>query len=1224
VLTLALGWCCARKVWGSKTALLFLGIAIWVPLDIQQSHFATVEAHQTFLVTLTLVLSIWLASTRNMLAAVSVGVATGLALAVKLSSLPLALPIGVALVIAGRQELVKVPALGAALVASIGVTLWIAQPWMFAGGRFPMAVVLAFGVAAVFSYIGVLKPGIRWWFFTAGSMALTAGVLWSLNEHRSMLPEAYLRGIGEQIDMVTGNVDMPYTRVYRGTLPFFYSGSQLAIWGLGPALFLALLASIFQAARRGLTRMKFFRTRNFNLADTAVVVLAAWFIPTAVRLATLQVKYLRYWQPLVPALVMLVAWYLARMRWRQKPISRAVVVATALWGFLYIGAFVHPHPHRVASDWLEHLVEPEMTVAFEEWDETLGFDNARSQVTRVQLPYYHLPDGRKKLNDLCQKLSRAEWVVLTSNRVRRTLWANHDRFPLSVRLYRALLSGEAGFMPVTQARRGPRFLGLEMPIDRADESFVNYEFPTVIVLRRTESIDPWELRESISNALPPESKAELDRIESEHLDVLPEIRTGYGFGRQLVMVGFWCGGLVLAAASCWGVFLPFLRKWPDTGVGLALVSGWLIPPWIVWMSSEIGLLRVNPQNVTVIWIAWVAFGLGMLWRNRLIAQELVISREKQITVVLASALVVGLVFLAIRASNPAIFWGEKPMDLSFLAAFVNAESWPPGEPWMAGQPLHYYYFGEVLAGFWVLLTGSGVAVGYNIAVAVIPALSTAVLASLALFLARGRFRAAILAPLLVVLTGNLAWPWLTEMALEGNWFDLWWATSRVVPGFAIDEYPLWTAIFADLHAHFLAQPVLVGAIAWAVVCVNVSRRELKLPLVLTAVFAGVLVATNPWDVPVFVLTLALGALVAKNWRSALVRFGIAAALSAVAVAPFLFELSAWLDAGVAGGRLISWHGGEQAPAWAVLRHFGVFWIPLVGMAMIRPWRRLMLVCPIVAAGVLPGLAIDSGAAAVALPISLLCAVTAIFVEKTVVRLAWAVASLAAMLVALCEWVTLIDRMNTLFKVYNGVWILLAMCLAVLLVVSRVTIRRVGVVLWAPLQLVAVLNLPIGFVQGWQQPRTVSPRPTLDGQAYLRRTDVQTFLLSNWISALARPTEAVAEAAGPPYREYTRIAMNTGQPTVLGWSWHLQQRGQRQNEIQLRERDLRRLYTDADVRVRRKILDRYDVRWIVVADVERRTYNLSRHDLFARVPGVVRIGSGYGAVLYRVFPESDSP
>src|SRR5204862_2572281 len=50
-------------------------------------------------------------------------------------------------------------------------------------------------------------------------------------------------------------------------------------------------------------------------------------------------------------------------------------------------------------------------------------------------------------------------------------------------------------------------------------------------------------------------------------------------------------------------------------------------------------------------------------------------------------------FLCVRMFNPEIFWVEKPMDFSFLNTLTRTTTLPPPEPWFAGSPLYYRYFG---------------------------------------------------------------------------------------------------------------------------------------------------------------------------------------------------------------------------------------------------------------------------------------------------------------------------------------------------------------------------------------------------------------------------------------------------------------------------------------------------------------------------------------------------
>jgi len=303
----------------------------------------------------------------------------------------------------------------------------------------------------------------------------------------------------------------------------------------------------------------------------------------------------------------------------------------------------------------------------------------------------------------------------------------------------------------------------------------------------------------------------------------------------------------------------------------------------------------------------------------------------------------------------------------------------------------------------------------------------------------------------------------------------------------------------------------------------------------------------------------------------------------------------------------------------VVLHFGVFLVPLLVLAVALTARRrgwlLVLVLAVVGAAL--GLLMGSSAAALALAAAVVLGAVARRAEDRPARLLWALAALAMVAVAACERFTLIDRMNTLFKIYNGVWVLLAVALGGLLLAGRGWRRRLLLALWLPLEAVALVNLPLGLAQGWLQPRVASPRPTLDGQAFLAGADPETQFLVRALEGMAKPGEVVVEAAKIAYAEYTRIAMHTGQPTVVGWPWHLEQRGQPREEVDARYRDLADLYRGGDPRRQRALLDRYRARWIVLADVERRAYELGDDDPFALVPGVVRIGGSKGAAVYLV-------
>ncbi len=1249
---LALGWRLARQAWGGRTADWFLALAVLVPLDLQQSHYATVEAHHAAWVMAALGGAWWLGVSGRGVAAVVLGVATGASLAVKVSSLSLGLVVVLAAGIAtARRPWPALPRLLATAAAAAAAAFWICQPSAFVGGRPPLLLVALLALAAAGWRAAERLAGARWRVTVAAAGVLSAAavlVVASIVAPAApaegpgaalsvagrvvgglspALAGAYLDDLDEQVAMVTGASDLPYVRVYRGTVPVLYPLRELALWGFGPALLAAAAWATARGCRVLGRRWRRLLGGRWSGAEVLLAVLLAWVVPMALRLATLEVKFLRYWAPLVVPAALLAAWALVRLR--RPAVTAGAVAITLLWGVMYLWTFADPHPHRTAGDWLGLAAAPGDVVAFEHWDETLEVLPEDGGVSLVRLPSYELPDDGAKVAEMLAVLEQADWVALTSHRVRRTVLANPERYPRTGRLYRLLLAGEAGFEIATTASRGPRLLGIRMPVQRADESFVNYEMPRVVLLRRVAAVDADRLAERVARPLPYLEGLDAAGVERLLVDPAPAITPVYGAGRQLAATAVVASLMLVCGAAAWLLLLPVLRGLPDAGVGLALATGWLVPAWTTWMGSEAGVLRVGPASASWVILAGLAAAAALLRRRAPLARRLWRRRRRTMVAVLAAGAVVLGLFLLVRAFNPAVHWGEKPMDFAFLNAFLRAEAWPPGEPWLAGMPLHYYYFGEILAAMPLLAGRIPPAVGYNLMAAVVPAVAAVVLAGLGAALAgrRRRVAGAVLLPGLVLLTGNLAWPWLLDLARSARWFDLWWATSRVIPGFAITEYPLWTALFADLHGHFLALPVLVTALAWGLVAVVAPDRRWLPAAAGCGLAVAVLAATNPWDLLLFAAALGLGALVATAHRArAIARLTAAAAISLVAAAPFVVELVAGIGAGAGGGagQLAFLTRGDFAPWWAVLRHFGALLLPVLAAAVLGLGRDWKIALPLAAVGVLTGVAFGSGAAGVALGSTVVLLAAMLRARPALDRLALALGVVAMLGVAAAERFTIIDRMNTIFKLYNGIWVLLAASLAILLLAPGGPRRRaVLLAVWLPLEAVALVNLPLGAIQGWVQPRMRSPRPTLDGQAFLRAEQPEEWFAVRVVGAAARPGDAVAEAAGEAYGPYTRIAMHTGVPTVVGWPWHLQQRGHGRDEVDARYADLAVLYSDAAPELRRRILDRYRVGWIVLTPVERRTYGVAAADPFAGVPGVLRYAGGERAAVYRAVPATEA-
>jgi len=82
---------------------------------------------------------------------------------------------------------------------------------------------------------------------------------------------------------------------------------------------------------------------------------------------------------------------------------------------------------------------------------------------------------------------------------------------------------------------------------------------------------------------------------------------------------------------------------------------------------------------------------------------------------------------------------------------------------------------------------------------------------------------------------------------------------------------------------------------------------------------------------------------------------------------------------------------------------------------------------------------------------------------------------------------------------------------------------------------------------------------------------------------------IAEAVGGSYTYYTRVSTHTGLPTVLGWPGHEGQWRGGYLEQGSRQDDIRQLYQSSDWPTTQAILDRYEIDYVFIGDLERQTY-----------------------------------
>jgi len=221
--------------------------------------------------------------------------------------------------------------------------------------------------------------------------------------------------------------------------------------------------------------------------------------------------------------------------------------------------------------------------------------------------------------------------------------------------------------------------------------------------------------------------------------------------------------------------------------------------------------------------------------------------------------------------------------------------------------------------------------------------------------------------------------------------------------------------------------------------------------------------------------------------------------------------------------------------------------------------------------------------------------------------------LGGVMVLAPEFVYLADvfgtRMNTVFKFYYQAWMLwsLASAFAAVMIfkhgrwVSKMVVL-VFVLLGLAYPVLAYPDKTNGFQSPWGF--------TLDAGDYMTRQAPDDAAAIAWLRAAE--SGIVAEAVGGQYSGYARVATLSGQPTVLGWPGHEGQWRGGYEEVGSREQDIRTLYETADWETALEIIQRYNIRFIFLGDLEMRTYAVNTQKF------EINLGLGFEQGNTRVF------
>jgi hypothetical protein len=434
--TLCLVFVFGRRAYDARVGLLAAACLAVTVLHIQLAHFYTVDTILTFWVLATLYGALRYAQAPSAKQEwrwqLFTGICLGLALATKVSAVPLLVPVAFACWRRAR-----------------GASGRPSRPFSRGFGKRLVGV----GATAFVVFLATQPYALIDWY-------------------------VFGRDVIRETLVARGWVDFPYTRQYADTIPFVYQIVQSSVWGTSAPL------GIFAWAGAGLFVVQWARRR-----DWVSTFLVAWFLAYGITVGLQYAKYLRYLAPLLPVVFMMAAaaWFRIydlltaaplpasgcgkSLRWVASILGSLALALALVYSVAFVRIYDREHPWLSASRWMYRNIPSGARLLTERWDESLpvlmdveGVRRRGAEYSSAVVDMYE-PDTDAKRSLLARELARAEAVVLASQRMYASIGKLGERYPLSVKYYGRLFAGDLGFSPRYTSRNDPGALGVAIRDD---------------------------------------------------------------------------------------------------------------------------------------------------------------------------------------------------------------------------------------------------------------------------------------------------------------------------------------------------------------------------------------------------------------------------------------------------------------------------------------------------------------------------------------------------------------------------------------------------------------------------------------------------------------------------------------------------------------------------------------------------------------------------------------
>lgn len=321
--------------------------------------------------------------------------------------------------------------------------------------------------------VSVLTAAVLMFFITQPYVLLNLATFWDK--------------ISLQLTMNSNPSIFPYTIQFINTTPYLHPLLGIFVWGLGTPLgitcVLGLIFAVYQT----------YKTRDLKLLT--LLLFGALFFGVLGRSA---VKYMRYYLPLYPLLAIfggLALMKLFDLLKKQRAIRSVVVFITlttiSVWTVMFMQIYTHPNTRIAATDWINENLPSYSTILTEHWDDVVPLIN-EGGFNIQQLSVYD-PESNTKWNRINAQLKDADFLVISSKRVYKSILHNPQKYPITSQFYEDLFAGRTQYTLYKEFESYPKLsIGpwyISVNDGDAPESFTIFDHPKVWIFANNANRD---------------------------------------------------------------------------------------------------------------------------------------------------------------------------------------------------------------------------------------------------------------------------------------------------------------------------------------------------------------------------------------------------------------------------------------------------------------------------------------------------------------------------------------------------------------------------------------------------------------------------------------------------------------------------------------------------------------------------------------------------------------